>query len=54
MEDLLDKLVAEMRERGIDATADPRMDSERAGTTLLTFYGPAGEPEGADSEEATH
>ncbi len=51
-EDLLDKLVAEMRERGVDANVDPRMDSKQAGTTFLTFYGAAGEPE-PDSEKAS-
>ncbi len=49
-EDLLDKLVAEMRERGVEANVDPRMDSERAGTAFLTFYGAAGEPD-PDSEK---
>jgi hypothetical protein len=50
-EDLVDKLVAQMRERGVEANVDPRMDSERAGTTFLIFYGTAGEPE-PDSEKA--
>ncbi len=38
-EDLLDKLVAEMRERGVEANVDPRMDFEQAGIAFLTFYG---------------
>jgi hypothetical protein len=49
MEDFLEKLMARVREQGVEPRIDPRMDAERAGTIFLTFSGPAEEPEGADS-----
>jgi hypothetical protein len=48
MKDFLEELITKVREQGVEARVDPRMDSE-AGTSFLTFYGPAEEPEGADS-----
>ena len=54
MEDFLEELITKMRERGVEANVDSRMDSEQADTIFLTFYGPGGEPEDADSEEAAH
>ena len=54
MKDFLEELITKAREQGVEANVDPRMDSERAGTIILTFYGPAEEPEGDDPEEAGH
>ncbi len=49
MEDFLEELITKVREQGVEARIDPRMDSERAGTIFLTFYRPAEESEGTDS-----
>jgi len=51
MKDFLEELITKAREQGVEARVDPRMDSERVGTIFLTFYGPAEEPEGADSPD---